>query len=110
MVEAHERIHPSGAIEVRPLVAHAQMHLDHTAADGLGVEDAGIAREVPANPRAAVVLDLGVVRGVDGPIVESAFPAGTAGDMAPPARLALDDGDVRADMAGREKGDPHTRG
>src|SRR5262249_14979163 len=74
LAETHERIDPAGAIEVRPLIAHAQMHLDHAAADGLGVEDAGIALEMPTDPRAAIILDAGIVRGVHGPIVEGALP------------------------------------
>src|SRR5260221_3886382 len=60
LVEAHERIDPAGPIEVRPLIAHAQMHLDHATADGLGVEDAGVALEMPADPRAAIRLDAGI--------------------------------------------------
>src|SRR5258707_2508950 len=76
LVEAHERIDPAGPIEVRPLIAHAQMHLDHATADGLGVEDAGVALEMPADPRAAIRLDAGIVRGVHGPMIEGAFPAG----------------------------------
>jgi hypothetical protein len=86
------------------------MHLDHAAADGLGVEDAGIALEMPADPRAAIVLDAGIVRGMHGPIVEGAFPAGLSGDVAPPARLALDDRHVRADMAAIEQRHPHLPG
>src|SRR5262249_35423465 len=34
-VESHERVAPAGPIEVRPLIAHAQMPLDHATADGL---------------------------------------------------------------------------
>src|SRR4051794_11340348 len=86
------------------------MHLDHPSADGLGVEDPGIAREVSANPVAAIILDLGIMRGMNRPMVERAFAAGTAGDVAPPARLAVHDGDVGADMTAFEKRHPHVTG
>src|SRR6266568_115633 len=109
-VEAHERVDPAGAIEVRPLIAHAQMHLDHATADGLGVEDAGIALEMPSDPRAAIILDAAIARGVHGPMIEGAFPAGLSGDVAPPARLAVDDRHVRADMAAIEERHPHVPG
>src|SRR5260370_41504700 len=89
-------------------MAHAQMHLDHATADGLGVEDAGVALEMPADPRAAIRLDAGIVRGVHGPMIEGAFPAGLSGRVAPPARLALDDRDVRTDMAALQERPPHT--
>src|SRR5205807_1569355 len=64
LVEAYERIDPAGPIEVRPLIAHAQMHLDHATVDGLGFEDAGVALEMLADPRAAIRLDAGIVRAV----------------------------------------------
>src|SRR3954462_4104793 len=83
------------------------MHLDHPAADGLGVEVPGIAREVSANPVAAIILDPGIMRGMNRPIVERAFAAGTTGDVAPPARLPVHDGDVGADMTTFEKRHPH---
>src|SRR5262245_65675662 len=89
LVETHERIDPADAIEVRPLIAHAQMHLDHAAADGLGVEDAGIALEMAADPRAAIILDAGIVRGVHGPNVEGTLPPGSPVTVGPPARLPL---------------------
>src|SRR5262245_19195906 len=110
LVETHERIDPAGAIEVRPLIAHAQMHLDHATADGLGVEDAGIALEMRPDPRAAIILDAAIVRRVHGPIIEGAFPAGLSGDVAPPAGLALDDRHVRADMAAIQERHPHMPG
>src|SRR5262249_18506300 len=110
MVEAHERIDPAGAVEVRPLIAHAQMHLDHATADRLGVEDAGVALEMPADPRAAILLDAAIARGVHGPMIEGAFPAGLSGDVAPPARLAVNDRHVRADMAAIQQRHPHVPG
>src|SRR5262249_18575181 len=110
MVEAHERVDPAGAVEVRPLIAHAQMHLDHATADGLGVEDADVALEMPADPRAAIRFDAGIVRGVHGPMIEGAFPAGLSGRVAPPARLAVDDRNVRTDMAAFQERHPHVPG
>src|SRR6266511_281595 len=70
VIEAHECLDPAGAVEVRPLIAHAQVHFDDTAADGLGVDDAGIALEMPADPRAAIVLDGTIACGVHRPMVE----------------------------------------
>src|SRR5262245_62052723 len=110
LIEAHARIDPAGPIEVRPLIAHAQMHLDHATADRLGVEDAGIALEMPADPRAAILLDAAIARGVHGPMIEGAFPAGLSGDVAPPARLAVNDRHVRADMAAIQQRHPHVPG
>src|SRR5262245_40797984 len=99
LVEAHERIDPAGPVEVRPLIGHAQMHLDHATADGLGVEDAGVALEMRPDPRATIRFDAGVVRGVHGPMIEGAFPARLSGRVAPPARLAVDNRTVRTDLA-----------
>src|SRR5215470_17823699 len=110
LVEAHERIDPAGPVEIRPLIAHAQMHLDHTTADGLGVEDAGVALEMRPDPRAAIRFDAGVVRGVHGPMIEGAFPAGLSCRVAPPARLAVDDRDVRTEVAAIQERHPHVPG
>src|SRR5262245_12607842 len=98
LIKAHQRVDPTWTIEVRPLIAHAQMHLDDAAADGLGIDDAGVTLEMPADPRAAIVLDLAIGLGVHRPMVEGAFAARLAGDVTPPPRLAVDDRDVRADM------------
>src|SRR5262245_49546810 len=43
LVEAYERIVLAGAIEVRPLIAHAEMQVDHAHADGVGHEGYGCA-------------------------------------------------------------------
>src|SRR6266481_1995384 len=110
LVEAYERIDPAGPIEVRPLIAHAQMHLDHATADGLGVEDGGVALEMLADPRAAIRLDAGIVRGMHGPMIEGAFPAGLSRRVAPPARLAVNDRDIRTDMAAIQERHPHVPG
>src|SRR5262249_32104772 len=110
LVEAHERIDPAGPIEVRPLIAHAQMRLDHATADGLGVEDAGVALEMPADPRAAIRFDAGIARAVHGPMIEGAFPTGLSRRVAPPARLAVDDRDIRTDMTALQERHPHVPG
>src|SRR5262249_22322568 len=101
------RLDPASAVEVRLLIAHAQMHFDDAAADALGVENAGIALQVPAYPGAAIIFDGAIVRGVHRPMVERAFPSGLAGDVAPPTRLAVYDRDIRADMTALQKRHPH---
>src|SRR5262249_56737867 len=83
---------------------------DRAAAGGRGVEDAGIAVEMRADPRAAIILDAAIARGVHGPMIEGAFPAGLSGDVAPPARLAVDYRHVRADMAAIKERHPHVPG
>src|SRR5262245_66544906 len=60
-----------------------------------------------ADPRAAIVLDAGILSGMHRPIVECAFPARLAGDVTPPVRLALHDRDIRADMAALQERHPH---
>src|SRR5262249_13167120 len=107
VIEAHDRLDPAGAIEVGPLVAHAQMHFDDAAADALDVNDAGIASQMAADPCAAIVLDAGFPSGMHRPIVECAFPARLSGDVAPPARLALYDRDIRTDVAALQERHPH---
>src|SRR5262245_13454153 len=110
LMEPYHRRDPAGAVEVRPLIAHAQMHLDHATADGLGVEDAGEARKMLSDPGTDTVLDRGIVRGVHRPVLEGALRAGCAGDVAPPGRVALDHRHVGADMAALEQAHPHVAG
>src|SRR5262245_2529157 len=107
VIETHERLDPARAIEVGPLVAHAQMRFDDASADRLCVENAGVALEMPANPRSAILLDAAIALGVHRPMVEGAFVSRLAGDVPPPARLAVDDRDVRADMTPVQKRHPH---
>src|SRR5262249_28582128 len=80
---------------------------DDAAADALDVNDAGIASQMAADPCAAIVLDAGFPSGMHRPIVECAFPARLSGDVAPPARLALYDRDIRTDVAAPPHRHPH---
>src|SRR5437660_1346729 len=107
VVEAHERVDPAWTVEIGPLIAHAQMDFDDAASDGFDVDDAGIALQMLANPCAAIVLDAGIASGVNRPMLERAFSGRLAGDVPPPVRLALDDRDVRADMAALQERHPH---
>src|SRR5215475_7823113 len=88
MIESDQRIDPTATIEVRPLVAEAQMHFDDPAASRFEVEHAGIVGHVRTNPCAAVGLDFGMVGGVDGPEIECSFGSRSTGDVAPPSWLA----------------------
>src|SRR5665811_246026 len=95
-VKPHQRLHPARSVKVRPLIAEAQMHFDHAATDGLDIQHAGVAAQVMRDPFAAIALDLGLAIGMHGPVIERALAGRLAGDVAPPARLAADDGDVGA--------------
>ena len=109
-IKADHRLDPTGAVKVRPLVAHAQMRFDDAPPDGLDVENAGIAGKVFSDPGAAIILDGRVGRGVHRPVVERAFPARHTRGMAPPARLTRHNHRVRADVAALEMGHPHMPG
>src|SRR6267378_794123 len=86
------------------------MGLDDASADGLEVQHAGVAREMPAAPGAAPILYRGRRGGADFPMVERSHPAGDAARMAPPNRRAIDQGDVAADMLALEQGRPKMPG
>src|ERR1044072_9890272 len=79
VIKTHERLDPARAIEVGPLVAHAQMGFDDASADRLGIEDAGIALEMPADPRSTIVLDPALALRLHRPMVEGVFISRFAG-------------------------------
>ena len=105
-IETDDRLHPTSAIEIGPLIGEAQMHFDDAAADGLEVEQPGVALEMLATPGAAPVLDRGCWHCMHFPVVESASTAGNAGRMTPPLRFAIDQGHVAADMVAFEQRRP----
>ncbi len=109
-VQAHHRLDPAGTIKIRPLVGEAQMRLDDAAADRLEVRHAGVAAQVLARPGAAPVLDLRHRFGVDQPVVERAARSGGAGGVPPPARLAIDQRHVGADMRAGQQRAPEVTG
>ncbi len=109
-MQTHHRLDPAGTIKIRPLVGEAQMRLDDAAADGLEVRHPGEAGQVLARPGAAPVLDLGHRLGVDQPVVEGAAGGGGAGGVTPPARLAVHQGDIGADMRAGQQGAPEMPG
>ena len=79
-------------------------------ADGFEIDHAGVAGEVAAAPGAAPVLDRRHVIRVHLPMVEGAVAAGLAAGMAPPARYAVDNGGVAADVIAFEQRAPHVAG
>src|SRR6185312_665625 len=90
-VEADQRLDPAvAAVQVGPLVGEAQVRLDYAAADRLEIDEAGVAGEVRATPRAAAVLDRAVGVRAHVPIIERAVAAGDAARMTPPLRDAID--------------------
>jgi len=87
VIETHERLDPAGAIEVGPLVAHAQMHFDDASADGLGIEDAGVALEMAGESTCRNSPRWPPSRpGVHRPMVEGPFLSRFTGHVPPPAR------------------------
>ena len=90
LIKADHRLDPTGAVKVRPLVAHAQMPFYDPPGDGLDVENARISGKVFSHPGAGVILDRLLARGVHGPIVEGPFSARHTRGVSPPARLACD--------------------
>src|SRR5262249_50543673 len=110
VLEPHQGIDPTGAIEGGPPAAPARVPLDHRPADGLEVEHAGVVGQMTANPRAAPLLDVLLRRRLYGPEIERPAASGLAGDVAPPLRRAVDDRDVAAHMAAFEQRHPHMAG
>src|SRR5437879_5979012 len=58
-------------------------------------------------PLSAPGLDRLIGLGKDVPMIERAFPGGVALGMPPPSRLAINNGNVGADMLAFEEGHPH---
>src|SRR4029078_951844 len=71
-IKPNERLGPALAIEVGPLVGKTQMRFDDAPTEGLDIEHAGVAAEVPAHPCADIVLQHRAACAVDDPIVEHA--------------------------------------
>src|SRR5262249_39926819 len=87
-IKLDQRVHPSGAVEIRPLVGEAKVRFDDRAADRLQIEHASIAGKIFLDPRAARLFDTAVRLGVDDPIIKRALARRFSSDMPPPARLA----------------------
>src|SRR5450756_3043264 len=109
-VKLHQRRHPARSVKVRPLIADAQMHFDYAVTDGLDIQHTGVAAQLTRDPFTAIAFDLGFAIGMHGPVIERALAGRLAGDVAPPARLAADDGDVGAHVAALEHDHPHVAG
>ena len=106
-VEPDQRLHPGvTAVEVRPLVGEAQVHLDDAAADGLEVDHARVAGEVALQPLAAVALDGRARLGQHGPVVEHAALERRAVGVTPPPRAAVDHRDVGGDVLALQQRHP----
>ena len=74
------------------------MAFDDSATNRLNVGHPGVALEVAGEPAAAIGLQLGPRVGVNNPIVEGAVLERDAGRMPPPYRVAVDHGDIAAEM------------
>ena len=110
LVEPDHGVDPARAIEIGPLVGKTQMRLDNGFADGFEIEHAGIAGKILPHPFTAPRLDCGVRLGMHDPVVEGALAGRLAGDMPPPARLAVDHGDVGGDMSAVQQRHPEMTG
>src|SRR5262249_29239878 len=82
------------------------MRFDDAPADGLQIDQSGVAFQVLATPVAAPAFDLRHRLGADFPMIEGPLASGNAPGMTPPARHAVDHGDVAADMVAREQRRP----
>src|SRR5215475_11908836 len=82
------------------------MDLDNARVDGLEIEQAGVALEMPAAPGVTPLLDSGGGFGLNLPVIKSASTASNADGVPPPLRYTVDERDVTADMRPLEKGGP----
>src|SRR5215467_9138304 len=88
-IKLDQRVHPSGAVKIRPLVGKAQMRFDDRAADRLQIEHASIAGKIFLDPLPARLFDAGVRFGVNDPMVEGPLARRFSGDVPPPAWCTL---------------------
>src|SRR5436190_12649941 len=109
-IKADQRLDPSLAIEIGPLVGKAQVDLDDTAADRFEVHHAGISCEVVSEPLAEIALEIAAPSGMDRPVIEGSIDEGLARGMTPPLRPALDDRAVARHMLALEERHPHMAG
>ena len=61
LIEPDHGIDPAAPIKIRPLVAHAQVHLDDAAGDGFEIDDPGKSIEMPSNPEATTAFNFRLV-------------------------------------------------
>jgi hypothetical protein len=71
-IEPDDCRQPAGAIQVDPLIGHAQMAFDDPPTDRLDIDDAGEAAEVPPAPFAEIRFQRGHGLGMHDPVVEGA--------------------------------------
>ena len=86
-IEMDERVDPSAAIEIRPLIAWPQMGFDNRATDGFEVDQPGIVAKVGRDPAPERRFQRRLGIGVDRPIVERSPPGRPV--TPPPLRLAV---------------------
>src|SRR5580693_878600 len=110
LVKCDYRVDPTRAVEIGPLVGKPQMRLDDGRADGFEIEHAAIARKISPHPFAATLFDPGIRFGMQDPVIEGALARRFAGGVPPPARLAVDDGNVGRDMPAVEQRHPEVAG
>ena len=109
-VEANEGLDPAWTVEIGPLIGEAQMRLDDAAANGLEVQHAGVALEMLPAPCTAPFLDSGLGFARTSQQSNVPPPLATPAGVAPPLWLAVDQGDIAADVLAFEQGRPHMTG
>ena len=93
-VERDDGFDPALAINIRPLIGEPEVAFDDFAADGLEINNSGVAIEFPAEPSAAIGFDLWSRLGMNRPIVERAGLERLAGSMSPPDRFSIDHSNI----------------
>src|SRR5207248_6618658 len=93
-VERDDGFDPALAINIRPLIGEPEVAFDDFAADGLEINNSGVAIEFPAEPSAAIRLDLCPRLAMNRPIVERAGLEALPGSMAPPPSFAINHSDI----------------
>src|SRR5207244_11005493 len=77
---------PLSLHDALPTFGEAQMHLDDAPANGFEIKHAGITGKMLRDPFAAALLDLGIMLGMQHPMIERALRSRMAGRVAPPFR------------------------
>src|ERR1700678_2419124 len=86
------------------------MPLDNASVDGLEVEHAGVARQIAANPSAAILFEFGPRSSFDDPVIEGSGAGAQSRRVAPPLRLSTDDREIATDMLSGQQAHPQMAG
>ena len=106
-VELHQRIDPAPTVEIGPLIGEAQMHFDDASADRLEVGHAAVTGQMAPAPVAVPGFDIRLRLRADLPVIERTVAGRDAPRVAPPARQAVDQRHVAADVIAFEQRHPH---